>query len=46
MRSGRVRSGAVRSCDEQWSCDECGVRSGEISGDEKWTCEKWSCDEL
>ena len=30
MRSGPVRSGAVMSCDEQWSCDEWGVRSGAV----------------
>ena len=25
-----MRSGPVMSCDEQWSCDERGVRSGAV----------------
>ena len=47
MRSGPVRSGAVMSCDEQWSCDEWGVRSGAvmswyvISCDELWWVVLW-----
>ena len=44
MRSGPVRSGAVMSCDEQWSCDEWGVRSGAVMSWYVISCDELCCD--